>query len=70
MGCQSTHMMAAQFVAMITTLTCDHTIVWCVASCVYLSIYNKYSAKLQKAISGRGKNSVVPFEDKQKNTIV
>ena len=29
-------------------------------------IYNEYSAKLQKAISGRGKNIMAPFEDKQK----
>ena len=32
----------------------------------YLSIYNEYSAKLQKAISGRGKNIMAPFEDSQK----
>ena len=34
----------------------------------YLSIYNEYSAKLQKAISGRGKIIMVPYEDKQEKT--
>ena len=30
-------------------------------------IYNKFSAKLQKAITGRGKNIMAPIEDEQKN---
>ena len=33
---------------------------------LYLSIYNEYSAKLQKAISGRGKNIMMPYKDKKK----
>ena len=49
---------------LVNTIQIQNSLLCVVFFGIYIYIYNEYSAKLQKAISGRGKNMMASFEDK------